>query len=94
MVEDRPFYGEFGWAYDALMARPAGGRCAFIADQRSVIGVEVGSRLLDAGCGTGDYALEVSGASRRSTPKNSSSTSSNVTSSTARERGGCLSTSS
>ena len=58
MVEDRPFYGEFGWAYDALMARPAGGRCAFIADQLSVMGVDVGSRLLDAGCGTGDYAIE------------------------------------
>jgi len=28
----RPFYGEFAWAYDLLVAPDAAGRCGFVAD--------------------------------------------------------------
>ena len=55
----RPFYGEYAWAFDLLIDRPVAKECTAIArwlvDRRIV----PGARLLDAGCGTGRYAIEL-----------------------------------
>ena len=55
----RPFYGEYGWAFDLLIDRPVAQDCAAIADWFSERGVLRGATLLDAGCGTGRYAGEL-----------------------------------
>jgi SAM-dependent methyltransferase len=55
----RPFYAEYGWAFDLLIDRPVRKECAAIATwlvERSVL---PGAELLDAGCGTGRYAAEL-----------------------------------
>jgi 2-polyprenyl-3-methyl-5-hydroxy-6-metoxy-1,4-benzoquinol methylase len=53
----RPFYGEYAWAYDLLITRPVTRECAYIGALLSQRGVDAGTRLLDAGCGTGRYAV-------------------------------------
>ncbi len=55
----RPFYREFAWAYDLIIARPVANQCDFIEDMLSQRGVSPGSRILDAGCGTGNYSVEL-----------------------------------
>ena len=55
----RPFYHEFAWAYDALIARPVADECAGIAAGLARRGVGPGAAVLDAGCGTGRYAVEL-----------------------------------
>jgi SAM-dependent methyltransferase len=55
----RPFYGDFAWAYDLLVARPVAEECARVALIFSKRGVPSGARVLDAGCGTGRYAIEL-----------------------------------
>jgi SAM-dependent methyltransferase len=55
----RPFYGEFAWAFDLLIDRPVTKECAAIAAWLVARGVVPGARLLDAGCGTGRYAIEL-----------------------------------
>jgi SAM-dependent methyltransferase len=55
----RPFYGEFAWAYDDLVERPVPEECAGMADALARRGVGPGASLLDAGCGTGRYAVEL-----------------------------------
>jgi SAM-dependent methyltransferase len=55
----RPFYGEYAWAFDLLIDRPVGQDCAAITAWLSERGVLPGSRLLDAGCGTGRYSREL-----------------------------------
>ena len=55
----RPFYGSFAWAYDLLSDRPIASECAQIASILSDRGLPAGARLLDAGCGTGRYAVEL-----------------------------------
>jgi 2-polyprenyl-3-methyl-5-hydroxy-6-metoxy-1,4-benzoquinol methylase len=57
--ESRPFYGEYAWAYDLIIVRPAPRRCAFVAELLVQRGVTSGARILDAGCGTGRYTLEL-----------------------------------
>jgi SAM-dependent methyltransferase len=55
----RPFYGEFAWAFDLLIDRPVVKECAAITSwliERSIV---PGAALLDAGCGTGRYAMEL-----------------------------------
>jgi len=59
-IAPRPFYGEFAWAYDLLIDRPVQKECAAIAAWLIERGALPGSTLLDAGCGTGRYALEFS----------------------------------
>src|SRR5687768_12728747 len=56
----RPFYGEYAWAFDLLIDRPVGQDCAAITAWFSERGVLPGAALLDAGCGTGRYAGELS----------------------------------
>lgn len=55
----RPFYGEFAWAYDYLIPRPVAAECAGIAATLTRRGLAPGAVMLDAGCGTGRYALEL-----------------------------------
>jgi SAM-dependent methyltransferase len=58
-VGARPFYHEFAWAYDALIPRPVADECAGIAAGLARRGVRPGAAVLDAGCGTGRYAVEL-----------------------------------
>ena len=55
----RPFYGEYAWAFDLLIDRPVGQESAAIAAWFTERGVLPGATLLDAGCGTGRYAVEL-----------------------------------
>jgi ubiquinone/menaquinone biosynthesis C-methylase UbiE len=54
---ERPFYTTYAWAYDFLITRPITQDCAGIATLLAQQGIAPGARLLDAGCGTGGYAL-------------------------------------
>lgn len=58
-MRPRPFYGEFAWAYDLLIDRPVQKECSAIAAWLVERGVVPGATLLDAGCGTGRYAIEL-----------------------------------
>ena len=53
----RPFYGQFAWAYDALIDTPVSRQCVFIDEQLRRRGVVPRASLLDAGCGTGGHAI-------------------------------------
>ena len=53
----RPFYGSFAWAFDLLVERPVASECEQIAAVLAARGVTSDAALLDAGCGTGRYAL-------------------------------------
>ena len=58
-VSRRPFYADYAWAFDLIIDRPVRKECASIARwliERSVL---PGARLLDAGCGTGRYSIEL-----------------------------------
>lgn len=55
----RPFYGEYAWAYDFIIAPPSAKRCDFIAGLFAERGAGPGSRVLDAGCGAGAYSTEL-----------------------------------
>lgn len=56
----RPLYGRFGWAYDLLVSKPAGGTPAEVARQIASLGVPSGSLIIDAGSGTGRYSEQLS----------------------------------
>ena len=58
-IVDRPFYSAYAWAYDLLITRPVSRDCAGIAALFAQRGVAPRARILDAGCGTGGYALEL-----------------------------------
>jgi SAM-dependent methyltransferase len=55
----RPFYAEYAWAFDLLIDRPVTKECAAIVSWLVERDVVPGATLLDAGCGTGRYALEL-----------------------------------
>jgi SAM-dependent methyltransferase len=55
----RPFYADYAWAFDLIIDRPVGKECAAIVDWLIERGVPPGARLLDAGCGTGRYSVEL-----------------------------------
>ncbi len=55
----RPFYTEYAWAFDLLIDRPVRKECAHIAAWLVDRGILPGAPLLDAGCGTGRYAIEL-----------------------------------
>jgi SAM-dependent methyltransferase len=55
----RPFYAEYAWAFDLLIDRPVRKECAAIAAWLIDRDVLPGAAVLDAGCGTGRYALEL-----------------------------------
>jgi SAM-dependent methyltransferase len=56
---NRPFYTEYAWAFDLLIDRPVRKECAAIAAWMIERGVPAGSALLDAGCGSGRYSVEL-----------------------------------
>ncbi len=58
-LTSRPFYGEYAWAYDHIISRPIPQQCACVTDLWATRGVVSGARILDAGCGTGRYSLEL-----------------------------------
>ena len=58
-VSRRPFYGEFAWAFDLLIDRPVRKECGVITDWLVKHGILPGAEILDAGCGTGRYAIEL-----------------------------------
>ena len=58
-MTERPFYTEYAWAFDLLIDRPVRKECGTIAAWLVERGVLPGSELLDAGCGTGRYAIEL-----------------------------------
>jgi SAM-dependent methyltransferase len=55
----RPFYGRFAWAYDLLSDRPIAEECAHVASIIADRGRPPDSRVLDGGCGTGRYSVEL-----------------------------------
>jgi len=55
----RPFYGEYAWAFDLLVDRPVQKECGVIAAWLVECQVLPGADVLDAGCGTGRYAIEL-----------------------------------
>ncbi len=55
----RPFYTHYAWAFDLLIDRPVRKECAVIAAWLINRGVLPGVEVLDAGCGTGRYAIEL-----------------------------------
>jgi SAM-dependent methyltransferase len=55
----RPFYTEYAWAFDLLIDRPVRKDSATIVAWLIERGVRPGADVLDAGCGTGRYALEL-----------------------------------
>jgi SAM-dependent methyltransferase len=58
-VARRPFYAEYAWAFDLLIDRPVRKECAVIAEWLIDRGITPGAEVLDAGCGTGRYAIEL-----------------------------------
>lgn len=55
----RPFYSEYAWAYDLLIGRPVRKESAAITKWLVERDVLPGATLLDAGCGTGRYSIEL-----------------------------------
>lgn len=55
----RPFYAEYAWAFDLLVDRPVRKEATAMAAWLRERGVLPGGDLLDAGCGTGRYAVEL-----------------------------------
>lgn len=55
----RPFYAEYAWAFDLLIDRPVRKEGATISSWLVERGVLPGAEILDAGCGTGRYAIEL-----------------------------------
>jgi SAM-dependent methyltransferase len=58
-VPRRPFYAEYAWAFDLLIDRPVRKECGAISGWLVERGVLPGAEILDAGCGTGRYAIEL-----------------------------------
>ena len=58
-ISRRPFYTEYAWAFDLLIDRPIRKECAVIAAWLIDRGIRPGAEILDAGCGSGRYAIEL-----------------------------------
>jgi len=58
-ITSRPLYAEYAWAYDLLIERSVARQGAFIAEHFCQRGILPGAQILDAGCGTGRYSLEL-----------------------------------
>ena len=59
MSSGRPYYHKFAWAYDLLQTDPVAPRLDFMESVLGKQGIGEGSAVLDAGCGTGRYAVEL-----------------------------------
>lgn len=58
-VLTRPLYGKFAWAYDLIIVGPVSKRCDFIEEILFQHGILSGSKILDTGCGTGSYSIDL-----------------------------------
>ena len=58
-MDGRPFYSEFGWAYDLLVDDPVEPWVEAVEAALSRRGIGCPVRILDAGCGTGRHAAEL-----------------------------------
>ena len=58
-IRRRPFYAEYAWAFDLIIDRPVRKECAAIVTWLVDRGILPGAELVDAGCGTGRYAIEL-----------------------------------
>ncbi len=58
-ISGRPLYTDLAWTYDLIIAGPVSSRCDFVQSMAAQRGVLPGSRILDAGCGTGSYSVEL-----------------------------------
>ena len=72
MMQERPFYSTFSWAYDLIIDAPVGPRCDFLERTVAKSAIEFPLRILDAGCGTGSYAIELGRRGHRVTGVDSS----------------------
>jgi len=59
IMKGRPFYEKYAWAYDHIISRDQVPECDFVAQVLADSGIARDSALLDAGCGTGGYAIEL-----------------------------------
>src|SRR5262249_603327 len=55
----RPLDSEFAWAFDLLIDRPVRKECGVITSWLIDRGILPGGDVLDAGCGSGRYAIEL-----------------------------------
>lgn len=58
-ADRRPFYSEYAWAFDLLIDRPVRKECAVMAAWLVDRDILPGAAILDAGCGTGRYSIEL-----------------------------------
>jgi SAM-dependent methyltransferase len=59
MARKRPYYHDYAWAYDLLQTDAAGPRVDFVQRVLAGVGIVAGALVVDAGCGTGRYAVEL-----------------------------------
>jgi 2-polyprenyl-3-methyl-5-hydroxy-6-metoxy-1,4-benzoquinol methylase len=59
MSATRPYYHEFAWAYDLLQTDPVAPRVDFVQEVLHSQGIATNARILDTGCGTGRYTVEL-----------------------------------
>jgi len=55
----RPFYTKYAWAYDSIIKAPVSKRCDFVESIINKRGLLSDSTILDAGTGTGNYAINL-----------------------------------
>ncbi len=58
-TSNRPFYTKFAWAYDKIIERDTKKDCEFIKRSLLKNNISLNSYILDAGCGTGNYSIEL-----------------------------------
>jgi SAM-dependent methyltransferase len=56
----RPFYAAYGWAYDLLITHSVQPWADMVSAALDRAGIAAPARILDAGCGTGQHAAELS----------------------------------
>ena len=59
LIINRPFYTQYAWAYDRLTDKPVIKNCNFIDNTLKELGYSKNISILDAGCGTGSYSIEL-----------------------------------